>query len=151
MRNLLKFTLTVLLFCLSGSFLLFAQTVVKVSGVVTSAEDGLPMMGAGVVAGLGNGVITNLDGEYEIMVAPGTELTFSSIGFDDVKVVVPEVEHFVFDVRMETESMTLDDVVVVAYGVRKKGTVAGSVSTVKSDKLENTPTAAFYLLTPIMC
>ena len=143
MRNLLKFTLTVLLFCLSGSFLLFAQTVVKVSGVVTSAEDGLPMMGAGVVAGLGNGVITNLDGEYEIMVAPGTELTFSSIGFDDVKVVVPEVEHFVFDVRMETESMTLDDVVVVAYGVRKKGTVAGSVSTVKSDKLENTPTAAF--------
>ena len=101
------------------------------------------MMGAGVVAGLGNGVITNLDGEYEIMVAPGTELTFSSIGFDDVKVVVPEVEHFVFDVRMETESMTLDDVVVVAYGVRKKGTVAGSVSTVKSDKLENTPTAAF--------
>ena len=36
-----------------------------------------------------------------------------------------------------------DDVVVIAYGVRKKGTVAGSVSTVKSDKLESTPTAAF--------
>ena len=39
--------------------------------------------------------------------------------------------------------MKLDDVVVIAYGVRKKGTVAGSVSTVKSEKLENTPTAAF--------
>ena len=44
---------------------------------------------------------------------------------------------------MKTESMRLDDVVVIAYGVRKKGTVAGSVSTVKSDKLESTPTAAF--------
>ena len=44
---------------------------------------------------------------------------------------------------MKTESMKLDDVVVIAYGVRKKGTVAGSVSTVKSEKLESTPTAAF--------
>ena len=143
MRKFLKFTLTILLSCLSGGLFLHAQTAVKVNGVVTSAEDGLPMMGAGVVAGPGNGVITDLDGKYEIVVEAGTELTFSSIGFNDVKVVVPNVENFVYNVIMETESMTLDDVVVVAYGVRKKGTVAGSVSTVKSEKLENTPTAAF--------
>ncbi|MBR7128754.1 MAG: SusC/RagA family TonB-linked outer membrane protein, partial [Tidjanibacter sp.] len=42
-----------------------------------------------------------------------------------------------------TDSEVLEDVVVIAYGVRKKGTVAGSVSTVKSEKIENTPTAAF--------
>ncbi|MBQ7811955.1 MAG: TonB-dependent receptor [Bacteroidales bacterium] len=120
-----------------------AQGLVKVSGVVTSAEDGLPMIGVGVMAGPGTGVITSLDGEYEIDVAPGTELTFSSIGFNEEKVVVPQAETFSHNVVMQPESMTLDDVVVIAYGVRKKGTVAGSVSTVKSEKLENTPAAAF--------
>ena len=120
-----------------------AQSLVRVTGVVTSAEDGLPMIGVGVMAGPGTGVITSLDGEYEIEVAPGTELTFSSIGFNDEKVVVPQTEVFTHNVVMQPESMTLDDVVVIAYGVRKKGTVAGSVSTVKSEKLENTPAAAF--------
>jgi TonB-linked SusC/RagA family outer membrane protein len=58
-------------------------------------------------------------------------------------VIVPAGDTFVHNVVMQPESMKLDDVVVIAYGVRKKGTVAGSVSTVKSEKLENTPTAAF--------
>ena len=101
------------------------------------------MMSVGVMAGAGNGVITSLDGDYVIEVAPGTELTFSSIGFEEQKVVVPSVAEFTHNVVLHPESLKLDDVVVIAYGVRKKGTVAGSVSTVKSDKLEDTPAAAF--------
>ena len=101
------------------------------------------MMSVGVMAGAGNGVITSLDGDYVIEVAPGTELTFSSIGFEEQKVVVPSVAEFTHNVVLQPESLKLDDVVVIAYGVRKKGTVAGSVSTVKSDKLEDTPAAAF--------
>ena len=142
MRNKKKLFLTaVLLF--SGVIVSLAQTSVRVSGVVTSADDGLPMIGVAVMDGKGNGVVTSLDGDYEIYVAPGTELIFSSIGFNDEKVVVPQAETFTHNVVMQPESMKLDDVVVIAYGVRKKGTVAGSVSTVKSEKLENTPTAAF--------
>ena len=135
--------IAVILLTIFGCSALSAQTLVKVSGVVTSADDGLPMIGVGVMAGPGNGVITSLDGEYLIEAAPGTTLTFSSIGFQDQTVVVPQAETFVHNVIMQSEAMTLDDVVVIAYGVRKKGTVAGSVSTVKSDKLEHTPTAAF--------
>ena len=135
--------IAVILLTIFGCSTLSAQTLVKVSGVVTSADDGLPMIGVGVMAGPGNGVITSLDGEYLIETAPGTTLTFSSIGYQDQTVVVPQAETFVHNVIMQSEAMTLDDVVVIAYGVRKKGTVAGSVSTVKSDKLENTPTAAF--------
>ncbi len=115
----------------------------KVSGVVTSSDDGQPLVGVAVMTVQGEGVVTSLDGEYEIVVSPGTELTFSSIGFLDEKIVVPQAEVFTHNVAMRPESMKLDDVVVIAYGVRKKGTVAGSVSTVKSEKLENTPTAAF--------
>ena len=135
--------IAVILLAIFGCGAVSAQTLVKVSGVVTSADDGLPMIGVGVMAGPGNGVITSLDGEYLIEAAPGTTLTFSSIGYQDQTVVVPQTEAFVHTVVMQSEAMTLDDVVVIAYGVRKKGTVAGSVSTVKSDKLENTPTAAF--------
>ena len=132
-----------LILAVVGCFALNAQSLVKVSGVVTSSDDGLPMIGVAVMDGAGNGVITSLDGDYAIDVAPGTELTFSSIGYLEAKVVVPQTESFTHNVQMQPESMKLDDVVVIAYGVRKKGTVAGSVSTVKSEKLENTPTAAF--------
>lgn len=139
----LKLFIATLLVTLSAGLAAQAQSVVKVTGVVTSAEDGLPMIGVGVMAGPGNGVITSMDGDYVIEVSPGTELTFTSIGYNDEKVVVPSVAEFVHNVVMQPESLQLDDVVVIAYGVRKKGTVAGSVSTVKSEKLENTPTAAF--------
>ena len=142
MRNIKRLFLTLFLMTFGGVSLM-AQSVVKVSGVVTSSDDGLPMIGVAVMAGPGNGVITSIDGDYLIEVAPGTELVFSSIGFLDEKVVVPSVENFTYNVVMQTETMNIDDAVVIAYGVRKKGTVAGSVSTVKSDKLENTPTAAF--------
>ena len=101
------------------------------------------MIGVGVLAGPGVGVTTSIDGDYVIEVPAGTQLTFSSIGYQDEVVVVPAGSEFVHNVVMQPESMQLDDVVVIAYGVRKKGTVAGSVSTVKSEKLENTPTAAF--------
>ena len=143
MKNFKFLILSVIVCMFAGVLSAHAQTMVKVTGVVTSAEDGLPMMGVGVMAGPGNGVITSLDGDYVINVAPGTELTFSSIGFEDQKVVVPPVAEFTHNVVMQPESLKLDDVVVIAYGVRKKGTVAGSVSTVKSDKLEDTPAAAF--------
>ena len=142
MGNLTKF-LSALVLMFAGCFALNAQSLVKVTGVVTSSDDGLPMIGVAVMDGAGNGVVTSLDGDYQIDVAPGTELTFSSIGFLDAKVVVPQAATFTHNVQMQPESMKLDDVVVIAYGVRKKGTVAGSVSTVKSEKLENTPTAAF--------
>ena len=137
----LFFTILSLVFLGSGNA--FAQSLVKVSGVVTSAEDELPMIGVGVLAGPGVGVTTSIDGDYTIEVPAGTQLLFSSIGYQDVTVIVPAGETFVHNVVMQPESMQLDDVVVIAYGVRKKGTVAGSVSTVKSEKLENTPTAAF--------
>ena len=142
MKKLFKLLLTALL-AVIGCISADAQALVKVSGVVTSSDDGLPMIGVAVMDGAGNGVVTSLDGDYLIEVAPGTQLTFSSIGFLDAKVVVPQAETFTHNVQMQPESMKLDDVVVIAYGVRKKGTVAGSVSTVKSEKLENTPTAAF--------
>lgn len=133
-----------LLICIFSSVAAIAQTTVKVSGTVISAEDNQPLVGVTVIAGPGVGVSTGLDGDYVIEVAPGTKLVFSSIGFVDEEFPVtsgsPEIRH---DVVMQAESMRLDDVVVIAYGVRKKGTITGSVATVKSQAIESTPAPAF--------
>lgn len=133
-----------LLVCLSIGGAAFAQSTVRVFGVVTSSEDGEPLPGVAIVTGTGTGVLTSLDGDYSVEVVPGTKLVYSSIGFMDAEFVVPsgsvEIRH---DVAMETDNMRLEDVVVIAYGVRKKGTITGSVATIKSDAVESTPTAAF--------
>ena len=115
-----------------------------VSGTITSAEDNEPLIGVSIVSDSFQGVTSSIDGTYSIKVKAGSVLTFSYLGFQTVEWTVPsgvaEVQH---DVAMQSDTESIDDVVVIAYGVRKKGTVAGSVATVKPEKLENTPTAAF--------
>ncbi len=117
---------------------------VTVSGVVTSEEDGLPMIGVAVVADAMNGVSTSFDGTYTITAPAGSKLSFQYLGYATVEYEIPAGQKaVVFDLQMQPESELVEDVVVIAYGVRKKGTVAGSVSTVKAEKIEKTPTAAF--------
>ena len=120
-----------------------AQNRVRITGTVTSSEDNQPLVGAAVIDSAGNGVITDLDGHYEITADSGSKLVFSCFGFLDVEKTVPDMDSCILDVALETETLKLEDAVVIAYGVRKKGTVTGSVSTVKADKLENTPVPAF--------
>ena len=120
-----------------------AQNRVRITGTVTSSEDSQPLVGAAVINSAGNGVITDLDGHYEITADSGSKLVFSCFGFLDVEKTVPDMDPCILDVALETETLKLEDAVVIAYGVRKKGTVTGSVSTVKADKLENTPVPAF--------
>ena len=143
MRHILfKFALFAAILC--SSIAAMAQGKVTVKGVVTSAEDSTPLIGVSIVSGPTSGVTTSIDGTYSITVVEGTTLLYQYIGYRTVEWVVPagikEVEH---DVAMEEDSHTLDEVVVVAYGTRKKGTIAGSVSTVKSEKLESVPAAGF--------
>lgn len=117
---------------------------VTVSGVVTSAEDKQPLIGVSVISGPSSGVTTLADGKYSIQVAPGTKLTFQYIGYKPVEYLVPQGKTSVtYNLEMQSDAQTLDDVVVIAYGVRKKGSITGSVSTVKAEKFADTPTAAF--------
>ena len=117
---------------------------VTVSGVVVSADDKSPLVGVNVVAGPVSGVSTLSDGSYSIAVEAGTTLEFQYIGYTPYQFEVPAGQAAVTcNVALQPETQRLDDVVVIAYGVRKKGTVAGSVSTVKAEHIENTPTAAF--------
>ena len=120
------------------------QGKVTVSGTITSAEDKEPLIGVTIVTEDFQGVISQIDGSYSVTAMAGEVLTFSYLGFQTVEYTVPEgSQEVTFDLEMTVESESIDDVVVIAYGVRKKGTVAGSVASVKVEKIEKTPTAAF--------
>ncbi|MBQ1990880.1 MAG: TonB-dependent receptor plug domain-containing protein, partial [Rikenellaceae bacterium] len=123
-----------------------AQTVkrVTVSGVVTTAEDGEPLLGATVVTQSMAGVTTALDGSYTIEAEAGSVLTFQYVGCVTQTWNVPtDVAEATCNIALAADAQVVDDVVVIAYGTRKKGTVTGSVSTVKAAQIEKTPTAAF--------
>ena len=122
--------------------MLWAQAKVTVTGTVTSDAEGV-LIGASVVSGPTSGVSSDMSGRYEITVAAGTTLTYSYLGYQKQEWVVPtgvqKVEH---NVTLTPDDI-IDEVVVVAYGTRKKGTIAGSVATVKAERLEAVPAAGF--------
>ena len=112
----------------------------RLTGVVTSAEDGEPVVGASVKAvGLNAGTVTNADGEFTINVPVGTELQITYLG------MVPKTVKAASNMRivLESDSHTLEGVVVTGYGsARKLGTIAGSVSSVSGDALSLRPAAS---------
>ena len=128
-----------------------SQENLTVSGVVTSAADQLPLIGVSVqVKGTSNGAITDLDGNYTVTVQPGQTLVFSYIGF-----VTQEVEitnQRTLNIVMNEDSETLEEVVVVDYGVQKKKLVTGATVQVKGETLAkmntNSPLQAMQGQTP---
>lgn len=138
-----RLSLWLLLFAVLGIQSALAQTY-KVKGNVVSKSDNEPLIGVSILQkGTTNGVVTDIDGNYELQIQGGeTTLVFSYIGLQTQELKV-NARTGVLNVAMEDDSHLMDDVVVVAYGVRKKGTIAGSVSTVKNDKLENVPAPSF--------
>lgn len=116
----------------------------RVTGKVISGEDQQPLIGASVIQkGTTNGVITDFDGNYSLEIKDSqATLQFSYIGLKSTERAVNPSTNVV-NVTLESDAQLVDEVVVVAYGVRKKGTIAGSVSVVKGDKLERTPAAGF--------
>ena len=116
-----------------------------VNGRVISGEDNEPLIGVAVMQeGTANGVTTDFDGNYtiELKDCEKAVLAFSYVGMKTQKHVVYAKTN-VLNVVLESDTEIMDEVVVVAYGVRKKGTIAGSVSTVKAEKMENVPAAGF--------
>ena len=115
-----------------------AQNRVKVSGHITDKSTSAPLPGATITWGKAQGTSANIDGYYTINVEEGTTITFSFIGYSSLEWQVPMgTTQTTFDAQLTEEANTVDEVVVVAYGTRKKGTIAGSVSTVKAEKLES--------------
>lgn len=102
------------------------------------------MLGVSVIFGKHSGGSTTTDGKYNISVRPGTRILFQFLGFKSAEFIVPEGKSTITqNINLIPDSQQLEDVVIVAYGVRKKGSVTGSVSSIKTEAIADVPAANF--------
>lgn len=130
----------VFLFLLLGNVAMLAQQVVK-GTVVDDLGEGLP--GVNVKQkNTSNVTVTDIDGNYTITVEKQGEqvLVFTFMGMQPVE---RKISGSVLNVTMQEDRKMLDEVVVVAYGTRRKGTITGSVSTINGDAVADAPVASF--------
>ena len=103
---------------------------------MVSGSDDFPLPGVNVVVkGTTQGVITDLDGNFMISVPSDAVLTFTYIGFKTQEVAVNGKT--TLNVVLDEDTETLEEVVVVGYGVQKKSVVTASIAKVSADDLEN--------------
>ena len=118
------------------SFILFAGVSafaqISVRGTVIDAANDEPIIGASILEiGTTNGTITDFDGNFELQVRSGAKLSISYMGYKTQELDAAPV----MNVRMGEDSELLEEVVVVGYGVVKKGDATGSVTAIKPDEM----------------
>ena len=110
----------------------------NVQGRIVDAKSNEPLIGVTVKeTGTGHGVVTDLDGCFTIAVGPDAKLLVSYVGYKNLQVPVKGKNKLM--VLLEENSEILNDVVVVGYGVQKKATLSGAVTSVKGEDLVKTP------------
>ena len=93
-------------------------------------ETGEPIIGANVVEkGTTNGVITDFNGEFTLNVPLNCTVQISYIGYNTQEVKITSTTQ-TLNIKMVEDSETLDEVVVVGYGVQKKANLTGAVASV---------------------
>ena len=103
-----------------------------ITGKVTDIKDGMPLPGVTVAAkGTNTGTQTDANGAYRITVGPDvTTLVFSSVGFLVQEIAIDGKTSL--DVNLQVSNAALSEVVVIAYGTRKRGDLTGAVTSVSA-------------------
>jgi len=111
---------------------------IQITGTVTDADgNGIPGV-AVLVKGTTRGVVTDLDGNYNIRIEEGVVLQFSYIGMQTREVVVTG-EQLEIDITLEVDLVGLDEVVVIGYGSVLRKDLTGSLSSVSAEDFESQP------------
>jgi len=122
---------------------LSAQQTVKISGKVTDPS-GEALIGANVVEkGTPNGTATDADGAYTLSVSPNATIEVKYIGFIPSSLKVVSGKN-VYDVRLNEDRQSLDEVVVVGYGVQKKKLVTGATLQISGDNIQKLSTTNVF-------
>lgn len=113
---------------------LHAQQQAKtVTGTVTDVS-GEPIIGANIrIKGTTTGTITDIDGNFSIKAKPQSVIEVSYIGYLTQETVINNQKSIRFLLKEDTK--TLDEVVVIGYGVQKKADLTGSVANINTEKL----------------
>lgn len=131
-KNVFRRLLYLLCILSIGTLTAFGQK--RVTGTVTDAS-GEPIIGANIVEkGTSNGSITDIDGKFTLTVPNNAVLKVSFVGY--VTQEVPVGNQTSLTVKLLEDSQTLEEVMVVAYGVARKSTFTGSASLIKAEQME---------------
>ncbi|MHC1705733.1 MAG: SusC/RagA family TonB-linked outer membrane protein [Tenuifilaceae bacterium] len=134
MKRLLLFFYVFLI----GFGMMSMQAQVQITGKVTDQSGDLPGISV-LEKGTTNGAITDLNGFYKITVAnTDAILIFSFVGYTTQEITVGSLT--VINIKMETEELKIDELVVVGYGTQKKPTLTGAISSISNDEIVATKT-----------
>ena len=129
-NNIFNLRALLISFILFAGVSAFAQ--ISVRGTVIDASNDEPIIGASILEiGTTNGTITDFDGNFELQVRSGAKLSISYMGYKTQELDAAPV----MNVRLGEDSELLEEVVVVGYGVVKKGDATGSVTAIKPDEM----------------
>jgi TonB-linked SusC/RagA family outer membrane protein len=111
----------------------------RISGKVTSAEDGQPLPGVSILLkGTTTGTVTDSDGKYALSIPDaGGTLVFSYVGFITQEVAVGTSNEL--NITMVADIRALEQVVVVGYGTQKREAITGAISTVSAKEVAALP------------
>lgn len=113
------------------------QTTRRITGTVLD-ETGESIIGANILEkGTQNGVVSDVDGNFNIEVGSNSVLVISYIGYHTKEINVGNLSNIT--VQLVEDNQTLDEVVVVGYGVQKKVNLTGAVGIASGAELENRP------------
>lgn len=132
--------IVIIVFLLVHSISIYAQDN-TISGLVKDNE-GEPLPGVSVAVKAGesiSGVVTDINGKYQLKASPDATIEFSFIGFKSIQQQVGNRK--VINVTLEIDNQILEEVVVVGYGTQKKVNLTGSVSVIDSKAFESVPVA----------
>ncbi len=116
----------------------YGQKQIEVKGKVKDASNAEAVIGANIVVkGSNVGVITDVDGNFQITASDNATLEVSYVGYLTQEIKVDG--RSVIDIDLEVNSRLLDEVVVVGYGTVKKSNVTGSIISVKEEELKTVP------------
>ena len=101
-----------------------------ITGVITDAIEGTPVVGATIkIKGQSAGTISGLDGDFSLSVTSKDVLQISFVGYKTKEVQVGDLG--VLNIKLETDSELLNEIVVVGAGTQKKVSVTGAITSVK--------------------
>lgn len=107
----------------------------KITGTVTDS-DGLPIIGANIMEkGTTNGIITDIDGRFQLETAVNAILVVSYVGYNTQEIKIGN--NSIINIELQVDSQELKEVVVVGYGTQKKINLTGALSVVDHKDLEN--------------
>ncbi|MGO4770570.1 SusC/RagA family TonB-linked outer membrane protein [Flavobacterium sp. W22_SRS_FK3] len=135
MKNKINHLLIIVMFAIlhaSG----YAQNKEVTGSVTDQAKLSIPGVNV-LVKGTNRGTSTDFDGHYKISVSPGETLVFSFVGFVSRELKIGTSNNY--NISLDAESSSLNEVVVIGYGTQKKKLTSGAISAIKTENFTERP------------